>query len=536
MKEQILKLAKRLNNFSIDDIQIMLGMDEKEIIECIDELVDRKQIKKNSENSYTFIKLQYVAKLNVNDYNPQGINLSEADIKAYSSADKSARKFADKYLMIIEGSNGLRGKPLQRFIDEWNAKNPTMKTSASRIHSARKKLLSEGISGLLGKTVKIFKDRKTIYEPIYIYFRELYLAPQMLTSMQALDIAVEKYMKENPKFDTLTLTKPQTYRKRLQSEYTVEEINFHRSNYLNKELSINLKLNTTFFKDAAIEYIEKHALENCTYSTVEGYRNQLKIHLLPFFGDKKLAEINDELIEDFKSQRLDNGLSAKSVNNMITLLTSIIRIYNENYSTKKVIIEKDSIKLNILSTEQINLMLKAAREKDLELYYILIAVILTGITRGELLGLTWDKIDWENQQIIIDKALCRGKIVTHKNNNSKRIIDVSTDLLDLLKEFKPKLKDYVNIPVFQNKDGKTLDPDNLAKRKFEPFMSEINLKNTNFIDLRDTYASLLIKQNLPLTYIQKQLGHSSVQVTAERYKVLLEQKQVKNLNILDGVL
>jgi len=76
----------------------------------------------------------------------------------------------------------------------------------------------------------------------------------------------------------------------------------------------------------------------------------------------------------------------------------------------------------------------------------------------------------------------------------------------------------------------------MPKRRFIPTVKKSAVPPIRFIDLRDIYASLLIKQNLPLIYIQEQLGHSSPQVTAERYKFLLEKNQVKSLNILDGVL
>lgn len=241
MKEQILKLAKRLNKFTPDDIERMTGYAEKEIFEVLEEFVERKQIKKLSKNRYVFEKSYFVGKLNVSGYLPEGIGLTQEDIEEYKNADRYARKYADKYIRILESSNGLRGKELDLFIEEWNLKNPSAKISAARIHTMRRKLLQEGIRGLLGKNYKALTDRKKLNETIYVYFREFFLSPKLLTSNQALNLAVKKYLEDYPNFNLSTLAQATTYRKRLRAEYTVEEINFHRSNYISKGVLKKLK-------------------------------------------------------------------------------------------------------------------------------------------------------------------------------------------------------------------------------------------------------------------------------------------------------
>jgi len=521
MKEQILKLAKRLNNFTVDDLQIITGKSEDEMIDCLEDLIETGQIKKLSGKSYTFVKSLNIQPFTRSSGFPRLINLTDDDIEEYNATTQEERKSADKYLKLIEASNGLRGKQLVRFVDQWNLKNPTMKTSVTAINVARKKLLEGGIKGILGKNLDRLRARKIVFEPVYDYFKEFYMSPKMLSAAACLDMAVEKYMETDPYFDKSTLAKPQTYRKRVQQDYTVEEVNFRRSNYLSRELSINLKLNSTFFKDAAKDFMENYSKNNCKKSTLDSYKNNIKVHLLPYFGNKKLAEITEDLIEEFKQEKLNQGLSAKSLNNILTLLISIIRNYDKDYTAPKLIIERESIKLNILTEYQISLLLKTAKSEDPEIYYVLLTALSTGMTRSEIFGLTWGKIGWLKKQIDVDKMVYKGKLIPHKNNNSKRVIDISKKYLEILKEIKPKAKYHKNVLLFQNEEGNPVDLDNFAKRKLDPFMKKIKLGNITFTDLRDTYANILIKQNLPLTYIQKQLGHSSVQVTAERYKNLI---------------
>ena len=254
--------------------------------------------------------------------------------------------------------------------------------------------------------------------------------------------------------------------------------------------------------------------------------------MLPYFGNKRLAAITEDLIEEFKQEKLNQGLSAKSLNNILTLLISIIRNYDKDYTAPKLVIDRESIKLNILTEYQISLLLKTAKAQDLEIYYVLLTALSTGMTRSELFGLTWGKIGWLKREIDIDKMVYKGKLIPHKNNNSKRVIAVSKNYLEILKEIKPKTNYHKNVLLFQNGEGNPVDLDNFAKRKLEPFLKKIKLENITFTDLRDTYANILIKQNLPLTYIQKQLGHSSVQVTAERYQKLIPDVKISSLELI----
>lgn len=242
--EKILKLAKRLQKFTPDDIEIISAYTQSEILEILDELVERNQIKKVSGDKYIFIKSYFVGKLKVADYTPQGIELTQNYIKAYREADRYAKKVADKYLKVLSSSNGLNGKELKQFVEKWNAENPAIKTSVTRINAARKKLLEEGIKGLLGKTFKVLSERKKVNEKIYVYYREFYLSPKMLSSTQALNLALKKYLEECPDFDLSTLAQHRTYQKRLRSEYTLKEISFYRFNYISESIIDELKEKT----------------------------------------------------------------------------------------------------------------------------------------------------------------------------------------------------------------------------------------------------------------------------------------------------
>lgn len=75
----------------------------------------------------------------------------EIDTELYSKAPEYNRKKADKYLAVLNGSEGLTGKELKAFILAWNQKHPDQKTSYPRILDARKKYETDGVSALTAK-------------------------------------------------------------------------------------------------------------------------------------------------------------------------------------------------------------------------------------------------------------------------------------------------------------------------------------------------------------------------------------------------
>jgi len=150
------------------------------------------------------------------------------------------------------------------------------------------------------------------------------------------------------------------------------------------------------------------------------------------------------------------------------------------------------------------------------------------MTRSEILALTVDCIDFKNKTVKVEKSLYKGEIIRHRNKYQVREVHISDELCKILKsEIKPE-----NNLLFPNSDGNVQDPDNMIKRRFNPVIRKAGIKPIRFIDLRDTYAALLIKQNLPLTYVQEQLGQSSVNVTAERYKNIIPDVKISVLKLI----
>ena len=71
--------------------------------------------------------------------------------------------------------------------------------------------------------------------------------------------------------------------------------------------------------------------------------------------------------------------------------------------------------------------------------------------------------------------------------------------------------------VFASCKGTPLDAQNIVNRHFKPLLKRAGLPDIRWHDLRHTYATLLLARGTHPTYVQKSLGHASVQLTLDRY-------------------
>ena len=87
--------------------------------------------------------------------------------------------------------------------------------------------------------------------------------------------------------------------------------------------------------------------------------------------------------------------------------------------------------------------------------------------------------------------------------------------------------------VFPSKAGTVLDQSNLTQYQFLPCLDRAGLRRFRFHDLRHTFGSLLIRDGASLAYVKDQMGHSSIQVTVDRYGHLIPGADIAWVDRLD---
>ncbi|MGL5330274.1 MAG: site-specific integrase, partial [Peptostreptococcaceae bacterium] len=189
-------------------------------------------------------------------------------------------------------------------------------------------------------------------------------------------------------------------------------------------------------------------------------------------------------------------------------------------------------KNNIYNKEDMIKLLEISRGTYLELHINL--AIGLGLRISEILGLTWDNIDFNENTITIDKITVRnnGEVILKnpKTETSERTISVPVEVMMMLKNHKRKqfesklkgeIKNNMNL-LFFDKNEKPIAQDVLSK-KFNKFLQENNLQHIRFHDLRHSHVTLLINSKVPIKVISERVGHSSVNTTLNIYAHALKE-------------
>ncbi|MDD3013494.1 MAG: site-specific integrase [Candidatus Gastranaerophilales bacterium] len=113
---------------------------------------------------------------------------------------------------------------------------------------------------------------------------------------------------------------------------------------------------------------------------------------------------------------------------------------------------------------------------------------------------------------------------------------MSEEVTKTLKEWKLKCPIGDMDLVFPNSVGNPMDADNMVKRQFEAVLRKAGIEKIRFHDLRHTYVSQLIAKNAHPKYIQSQVGHTSSQITMDRYGHLTPEVNQQGIDALNSIL
>ena len=259
-------------------------------------------------------------------------------------------------------------------------------------------------------------------------------------------------------------------------------------------------------------WINSYAKIKTKPSTLRSYQNIINKHLIPVMGDYYLTELDTARLQRYVAIRLEKVKPKTVVNELVPLkkmfkqavIWGYIKV-NPAEDIERPRVEKEE--MEILAPDDINLFLEHVTPKYKTFF---LTAILTGMRMGELLGLQWGDIDWNNNQIHVRRSRCNvsKKYLTPKTKNSIRKIDMTPTLVKELKKHKISCPISDLDLVFCNDEGKSPDPDSLVRRQFLPALRRAKIMKVRFHDLRHTNVALRIEQGQNFYYISKQIGHA----------------------------
>jgi integrase len=270
--------------------------------------------------------------------------------------------------------------------------------------------------------------------------------------------------------------------------------------------------------------------------TLENYRYYLDGHLLPALGRRRLQEITTDDIAQLLNQLRAKGLSAKTISGALTPLNRIL-----NHAVRRGHISDNPVRRleqherprihrrdqRVLDHGQISQLLDASRPR----YQPVLATgLYTGMRLNELLGLTWQEIDFDASVIHVRHQLSRPTLdrparrVRLKTAAATRDIPLLPQLAVLLKRHRLAARHTAaNDYVFETATGTPLGARNIERRGLGHAPDTAGLDHDDQLrlrvhDLRHTFAShLIIDLKLDIVQASRILGHARPSITLDTY-------------------
>ena len=273
-------------------------------------------------------------------------------------------------------------------------------------------------------------------------------------------------------------------------------------------------------------------------------------------GHIKLQDVNVKILEDFyKEIRENTTYSDKTIQHFYTIINTALKraiLWGYITTNPNSFIEKPKVRkkeIEYYTPDEVDELLKVLQNEPLKYQAIIYLAIDSGARRGEIVGLTWNDIDFKNKTININKAVQYTKEqgiyeTKTKTQTSDRKIYISDKTINVLKQYqKEQLISKMKLGskwensnrIFTNNYGGDMHPDT-PSQILEKIIKKYNLKRICFHGLRHTSISLQISSGIQAQIISKRAGHSNITTTHSIYSHFFDSEFKDVANKMNNIL
>lgn len=285
-------------------------------------------------------------------------------------------------------------------------------------------------------------------------------------------------------------------------------------------------------------------------ATVSSYKSQIKNHIKPALGAVRLSELHARTV-----QRCINGLEGytpatvrqayKVLHNALEKAVELDYI-PRNPADKCTLPRMEQKEIKPFDDEQTAALLQAVKGGRLE--HLVSVALFTGLRLSELLGLTWDAVDFDKGTISVNKQLARsehrkaGLFISPKSGKARTITPAASVFAVLKAQRRQQIEsqlragplwDNAHNLIFTNATGGPLCQHSVADW-FTAAAVSAGLEGARFHDCRHTYAVNAIRAGDNIKAIQGNLGHATAAFTLDRYAHFTEQLQRDSAARMEG--
>ena len=316
------------------------------------------------------------------------------------------------------------------------------------------------------------------------------------------------------------------------------------------------------FEEFAEEWLETYAKLNLRNTSYERMK-QLRVRVYPAIGHMRMDKIKARHIQQFvydlalngKSFKNGKPLSRKTVIHHLSFISDVfsyavkMEIITDNPCRRVTVPKGEKKEKEIYTLEEIEKLFELLEDAPLKYRTFFTLAIYSGFRRGELLGLEWKDIDWDNCVISVKRTsnyTAEKGIYTDttKTKKSQRSLKFPMVVMDLLRAFKAeqdeereklgsKWEDHDRL--FVKFDGRPMN-NNTPYFWFNEFCEKNNFPFRDIHSLRHFYASALINEGVDAAAVSGALGHSVISTTTSIYCHVFQQAQARAGEAIANVL
>lgn len=277
-------------------------------------------------------------------------------------------------------------------------------------------------------------------------------------------------------------------------------------------------------------------------NTFACYRTAISLHAVPRIGSIRLARLAPPDLARLYSELRVRGLSPRTVQLVHAVLhKAFSQALRWNLVARNPVDlidppRSERKELRVLTPEQCRALLEGSRDEPLSALYYL--AVLGGLRSGELLGLQWKDVDWEDGAVHVRRQLTRVdrdgfQFSEPKTAKGRRAVTLPAIAMDALKQHRARQIEARlaavfwedNDLVFCNHIGRPLERQNVHRRSWKPLLHRLGLPDVRFHDLRHSAATLLLSLGEHPKVVQERLGHATIAITMDIYSHVMPTMQ-----------
>ena len=285
-------------------------------------------------------------------------------------------------------------------------------------------------------------------------------------------------------------------------------------------------------------------------STYVSYGNKLRTYVVPVIGEVPLNQLEPSHMQELINTWQAKGLKASMIGMVFKLFARCLqasvdqKCLVQNPCANITLPKKEKSKVRALTAKEQKTLEKAVKDEPTQYGLLILLGLLVGLRIGEIAALRWTDIDFDEgviyvrhsyQRIALPTAHQATQLIysTPKTEASVREVPMVSELIAALKKHR-KSADTDSIYVFSVK-GKPCEP-RLITYHFQQIREKAGLAHIHFHQLRHTFATRCLEAGGAVHSVSKMLGHTSTQMTFDKYTTSFREEQVKTIRALEKLI